>query len=419
MFTNTYAPLIGGVERAVATTAASLRRRGVECLIVAPSHPAAQEEIGTVRLPAIEGVLGSEFAYRLPATGRLRRLFDDFAPDLVHVHHPFMLGEAGLRRARARGLPVVFTCHTRWERFVRGRGGAARWLRRFAQQLPVGFANLCDVVVAPTPSLARILKRRGVRVPLRAVPTGIELASFQGDRHRARERWGIPAGAPVVGHVGRLVPEKNLDYLALAVAALLERRTEARFLLVGEGPFCRAMVERLETFRRARRVVVTGRLEGPALADAYAAMDVFAFTSRTDTQGLVLLEAMANGCPVVALDAPGPRDVIETSNGRLVTAAAPPSAFADALVDALVEMTDRAVHGEAPRAGALRTAEAHALDVTVDALLATYREAIALATGRRLHALSAPTLGARVRRRFGAERDLLLQKATLAWSAFG
>jgi glycosyltransferase involved in cell wall biosynthesis len=363
--------------------------------------------------------LGSEFAYRLPATGRLRRLFDDFAPDLVHVHHPFMLGEAGLRRARARGLPVVFTCHTRWERFVRGRGGVARWLRRLAQQLPVGFANLCDLVVAPTPSLERILRRRGVRVPLRAVPTGIELESFAGDRRRGRERWGLTGGAAVAGHVGRLVPEKNLDYLVAAIAALLERRAEARFLLVGEGSAARPMLERLERFARDGRVTATGNLEGTALADAYAALDVFAFTSRTDTQGLVLLEAMANGCPVVALDAPGPRDVVTVRSGRLVPVAAAPQVFA-AVLDAVMGHSLRPVSwGEGTR----RTAAAFSLDQTVGALLDAYRETIGRADSRPKAAWrstgDAPSLATRVGRRLAAERDLLRQKAALAGSVLG
>ena len=408
MFTNTYAPLVGGVERAVASTAEALRRQGHACLVVAPSHPHAAPEPEIVRLPALESLLGSEFSYRLPASGRLRRRFDDFAPDVVHVHHPFMLGEAGLRRARARGLPVVFTSHTRWERFVPRSSFSSKWIRRLAQQLPVTFGNLCDAVVAPTASIARLLRRRGVTVPVRVVPTGLDPSVHAGaDRGRGRERWRLHQDAPVVGHLGRLVPEKNLGYLADAVGEVLERLPEARFLLVGEGPSAIDLRRRLVDRGVADRLVPTGLLSGAALADAYAAMDVFAFSSLTDTQGLVLVEAMAAGRPVVALDAPGPRDLVDASNGFLVAAAAPASEFAAALLGALERKC-------ALRTGALSSAASYDLDTVVRKLVEVYVEAAQRVGVPRI--VDRRRWRFRMTRRLRSESQLLAQKASLAWS---
>jgi glycosyltransferase involved in cell wall biosynthesis len=410
MFTNTFSPQVGGVERSVASTAAELRRQGHPCVVFAPAHAGEDSDPQTERLPAIESFLGSRFSYRVPGTGHLARRFDAFSPEVVHVHHPFMLGEAGFRRGRARGLPVVFTSHTRWERFV---PGAPPWLRRLAQQLPVAFANLCDLVVAPTPTIARLLERRGVRRPVRVVPTGIDLALQQsGDRTRGRGRWQLPVDARVVGHVGRLVPEKNLEPLLGGVARFLKVDSRRRFLLVGEGRSAGYLRQGFAERGVTDQVLMTGLLEGRALADAYAAMDVFAFTSRTDTQGIVLVEALASGCPVVALDAPGARDLVDASCGVLVPAGLPREQQVVGLTEAMEFAFDR--HHELSD-GARRRAERYGIEASAEALLEIYLAARE-AGSRRAGRPQDDSPWARVERRLRAEARLLLQKSSLAVS---
>lgn len=416
MFTNTYSPHVGGVERSVASTAAELRRQGHPCVVFAPAHAGEDSDPQIERLPAIESFLGSQFSYRVPGTGHLARRFDAIAPEVVHVHHPFMLGEAGFRRGRARGLPVVFTSHTRWERFV---PGAPPWLRRLAQQLPVAFANLCDVVVAPTPTIARLLERRGVRRPVRVVPTGIDLVLQRlGNRGRAQERWQLAVEARVVGHVGRLVPEKNLEPLLHGVARFLKVDSRRRFLLVGEGRSAGYLRHGFAERGVADQVVMTGLLEGRALADAYAAMDVFAFTSRTDTQGIVLVEALAAGCPVVALDAPGARDLVDTSCGVLVPAGLPLERQAARLAEAMELAFDR--HHELSL-GARSRAERYVIAASAEALVEVYRVAQAARAARAARSRRAgraldDSAWSRVERRLRAEARLLLQKSSLAAS---
>jgi len=412
MFTNTYLPLLGGVERSVASTATTLRNLGHACLVITPRVPAMRRgahdgatDAETVRLAAFPSVAGTQFSYRLPGAGNLRRELRQFLPDVVHAHHPFMLGETGVRLARGNGVPVVFTCHTRWERFVPSH---LPLLRRLARRLPVIFGGLCDLVIAPTPSIARLLRRRGVTTPIAVVPTGIDLELFRaGSRVHARARWGIRPGDTVVGHVGRLVPEKNVAYLAEAAIALLQTRP-GRLLLVGEGPATAEVEGRFAAAGLGGRLVCTGRLDGQDLADAYSAMDVFAFTALTDTQGLVIAEAAAAGCPIVALDAPGPRDFVDGSNGLLVPAAAPPEAFAAALARALAPDAHAALSS-----GARKSADDYDLASCAERLVAAYTEAIA----RLRDGGASPPPGTTLQRawwRLIAEWDLLGHKAALA-----
>jgi glycosyltransferase involved in cell wall biosynthesis len=354
MFTNTYLPHVGGVARSVSVLEEDLRSLGHRVLVIAPEYPGKknqeEDESRVLRLPAIQNFNGSDFSLRIPLPFQVSEKVDAFAPDLIHSHHPYLLGDTALRTAYRLGLPVVFTHHTRYEQYVHHITEDLETLREFAQNLATEYANRCSCVIAPSRSIKRLIRSRGVKQPIHEIPTGIDLGFFSaGKGPRFRRRMQIPADAPVVGHVGRLAPEKNLTYLATAAAAFLERNRESYFLVVGEGPSEEKFQSAFEGERKDR-LVMAGRLTGMELSDAYAAMDVFAFSSKSETQGMVVAEAMAAGNPVVALDAPGVREMIEDDkNGKLLAGDAPADRFSEALAGLfqdrgrLEEMTGKAL----------------------------------------------------------------------------
>jgi len=321
MLSNTYLPHVGGVARSVEAFSAEYRKRGHRVLVIAPEFEGAPaEERDIIRVPAIQNFNGSDFSARLPIPGYVSASLGDFQPELIHSHHPFLLGDTALRMAANWNIPLVFTHHTMYEWYTHYVPGESSTLQRYVRDLSTGYANLCDQVFAPSESVATVLRERGVEVPIKIVPTGVDPSRFaEGDAARIREESAIPLDALVVGHVGRLAPEKNLHFLAEAVAAFLSRRRDAHFLVVGSGP-SEEDIRRLFSDRRLTgRLHLAGTRQGQALVDAYCAMDVFAFASRTETQGMVLTEAMAAGLPVVALDAPGVREVVrDGKNGRLL-----------------------------------------------------------------------------------------------------
>jgi len=322
MVTNTFSPHVGGVARSVQGFSDEFRRRGHRVLVVAPlfeGTPGGESDV--VRMPAVQHFSGSDFSVPVPVPGRIASTLKSFAPSIVHSHHPFLLGDTALRITASRNLPVVFTHHTLYEHYTHYVPGDSPRLRRFVLELVSGYCNLCDAVVAPSESVANLLRQRGVTTRIEVISTGVDLAKFSGgDGAACRQRLGIPAEAFVVGHVGRLAFEKNPKFLAEAAARFLLRKERAHVLVAGDGP-ARGLFE--ETFRRAglaSRLHLAGVLDGSKLANAYGAMDVFAFASRTETQGMVLTEAMAAGLPVVAIDAPGVREVVRNEkNGRLLT----------------------------------------------------------------------------------------------------
>ncbi len=319
MMTNTYKPVLGGLERSVSTFSRELRERGHDVLIVAPEFRDAPSEKGVVRVPAIQRFNGTDFSVELPVPGILSEKLKKFSPEIVHSHHPFLIGDTALRIAASRRLPLVFTFHTLYEEYTHYVPGDSPAIKKFVTSLSVGYANLCNRVLAPSESIHKMLQKRGVTVPVDVLPTGIYPEKFQGDGNAFRRNHGVGLDSFVVGFVGRLAIEKNLRFLSRAMVKFLKVNENAILLMIGNGPLREELADFFGQHGLAERVVFTGVLEREELADAYAAMDVFVFASKSETQGLVLIEAMAAGTPVIALDAPGAREVVEDGiNGRLL-----------------------------------------------------------------------------------------------------
>ncbi len=321
IFTNTATPHVGGVARSVEAFSGEYRKRGHEVLIVAPEFPdMPEQEPDVFRIPAIQNFNASDFSVALPVPSGLTDALEAFDPDIVHSQHPFLLGNTAVRIARSFRLPLVFTHHTLYEQYTHYVPGDSELLQRFVVELATHYANLSDLVFAPSESIRDLLIERGVSAPVRVVPTGVDVERFaSGDGAAFRREHNIPESAFVVGHLGRLAPEKNLEFMTAAVLDFMRDRDDTWFVLVGRGPSLAGIEQAFADADLEARLVTCGTLQHGPLADALAAMNLFAFASKSETQGMVLTEAMAAGLPVVALDASGAREVVDDGrNGRLV-----------------------------------------------------------------------------------------------------
>ncbi|TDR53370.1 glycosyltransferase involved in cell wall biosynthesis [Halomonas ventosae] len=407
MFTNTYLPIVGGVSESVQRLKHQLQAAGHRVLVVAPRlEGQPREERDVVRVVAVQHFNGSDFSLPVPIPGQLHEAIEAFEPDIVHAHHPFLLGDTAARAAETYGLPLVFTHHTLYEHYTHYVPGDSPRMQRFAVALATQYTWLCDEVIAPSESIQDLLRRREANPRISVVPSGVDTARFAvGDRAHWRHRLGIPEAAYVIGHLGRLALEKNLAFLAGAVAEALVRAPGAHFLVVGEGE-ARGDIQAIAEARGvAGRLHFTGRLHGQALIDAYHAMDVFAFASHSETQGMVVAEAMAAGLPVVAIEAPGVREVVvDGRNGRLLAAD-----DLDAMAEALAALTDPGVRLPLAEA-ALETAAEYDEPRCAERCLAVYRRAIARG-GPFTHADEGGW--ERVRHRLGAEWQMLRHRGRL------
>ncbi|RJP69002.1 MAG: glycosyltransferase family 4 protein [Candidatus Abyssobacteria bacterium SURF_17] len=322
MMTNTFTPHVGGVARSIEGFTVGFRRRGHRVMVVAPEFESMpEEETDVIRIPAIQRFNGSDFSVALRMPGSASEAIERFKPEIVHSHHPFLVGGAAVRVANRLKLPLVFTHHTMYEHYTHYVMENSEALKKFVVNLSTNYANLCDMVFAPSESVADLIRERGVTAPVEVVPTGVRLERFaKGSGPGFRAVMDIPEDAFVVGHVSRLAPEKNIEFLTEAVAAFCKVDARAHFLVVGSGPSEKDIRKIFSRHKLADRLHLAGTLNHPVLVSAYRAMDVFAFASKSETQGMVLTEAMATGVPVVALDASGVREVVaDGRNGRLLS----------------------------------------------------------------------------------------------------
>ncbi len=413
MMTNTYTPFVGGVERSIAAFTEQFRARGHRVIVVAPTFENTPgNEPDVVRVPAVQKFNGTDFSVQLPVPGMLYHALQGFVPDIVHSHHPYLIGDTALRVAAHFSAPIAFTFHTFYERYTHYVPGDSKALKRFVAALSAGYANLCDRTIAPSRAVADVLRKRDVTVPIAVCPTGIDVQSFEdGDGGRAREAYAIPHDARVIGTVSRLAPEKNIVFLTEAVSRVLQARDDTYFIVAGGGP-SEAQIDRiarrhgLET--RVRRV---GTLEGRELADMYQASDVFAFASQTETQGLVIAEAMAAGLPVVALEGPGVSEMVE----RGVNGALAERNDVDAFAQALRSIIDLPAEKRAA-IGAAGHAAARELDLTICAerVERLYQETVSRGRAERGSGDGAWDLA---RRRIATEMHLLGNIASATVSA--
>lgn len=308
--TESFLPRVDGVSRSVGALLRHCRRRGHEALVVAPGHgPHESEGFQVIRVMGVPGLYPG--LVMSPLAPGLRGLFQRFAPDVVHLASPALLGATAVRAGRRAGVPVAAHFQTDVPAYAGHYGGGLAvpavwaWMRRLH--------NGCAATYAPTPTLAAELRRRGFR-NVSVSGRGVDLESFRPGRpgaQWARGLWPAPGGdGPRVLCVARLAPEKSLDRL-LEVA---RRHPALRVLLVGAGPD-EARLRRL----MPANVRLAGLLEGDALGDVYSAADMFAFPSSTETFGQVVQEAMASGLPVVGMRAGGVADLIADGVDGLLT----------------------------------------------------------------------------------------------------
>jgi glycosyltransferase involved in cell wall biosynthesis len=373
LFTNNYLPFCGGVTISVETLRGGLEASGHEAWVFGPRFPGASDSIPRiVRYPSIPAATYPQFSLAVPYSRRISRLIRTLDFDVFHAHHPFLLGPAARRLARRRRRPLVFTYHTRYEKYAHYVPIQRRLVEATAVRLSAGFAARCDGVIAPSALVREELRARGVLVPIAVVPTGVDLTRFcPGDRGDARQRLGLPADGLVLLYVGRLDREKSVDRLLLAFERVAGTVRNARLILVGHGKEAPRLHRLARSLASADRIDFLGVRAHDALAGFYRAADAFLFASETETQGLVLAEAAACGLPAVAVAAPGCDEVVRDGETGLLTKS-DPAALADAAIGLLLDPERRRRMAVAARAAAERDFD---VQLQITRTLAVYAEA--------------------------------------------
>ena len=325
MISDVYFPRINGVSTSIQTFRRGLHAAGHETVLIAPEYPAgtSDNEEGILRVPSRYLPRDPEDrAMKLGAIRALRPQIERLEPDLVHIQTPFIAHYQGTALARALRVPVIESYHTYFEEYLHHYVPLMpRSVMRFlARRFTVSQCNVLDALVVPSRAMEQALLDYGVRCPMHIIPTGMEMERFAGgDGARFRAQLGITPGQPVLVHVGRIAHEKNIEFLFRMFALVVRSKPEAVFVVAGEGPAlssCKATVRSLGIEQHVRFVGYLSRER--ELLDCYRAGDLFVFSSKTETQGLVLLESMALGVPVVSTAHMGTADIVNPQRGAQV-----------------------------------------------------------------------------------------------------
>lgn len=327
MISDVYFPRVNGVSTSIQTFRRELISQGHEVTIVAPRY-SATDKAGDDLMRVLSRRVPFDPEDRLMRRGELSRLEARLSGktfDIVHVHTPFVAHYTGLRLAQAFGVPCVETYHTFFEEYLYNyiRFLPRRVLRAVARRLSRAQCNRVDAVLVPSNAMRDKLVSYGVVTPLHIAPTGIDLKTFiRGRGSDFRLRNNIPLDRPVLLYVGRVAHEKNLRFLLGVVAEVRCACADVLLIIAGEGPALDSLRQEVAHAGLSQNVMFVGYLsrQGP-LQDCYRAADVFVFASSTETQGLVLLEAMALGVPVVSTAIMGTRDVLCDGLGCLIAQA--------------------------------------------------------------------------------------------------
>ena len=328
---DVYFPRVNGVSTSIATFRADLGREGIETTLIAP-------EYGRDGGPGPSATSSAERIVRVPSSGvpgdpedrrmRWRSLMRTLAAmtherfDLVHIQTPFIAHYAGVRHARTLRVPCITTYHTFFEEYLHHyapllpRAVGRVLVRAFTRSQ----AHQVDALIAPSEPMREVLLQYGVATPIHVLPTGLPADRFEpGDGARFRALAKLPPDRPLLLYVGRIAFEKNIEFLIESYARLRHAAPQAMLVIAGEGPAQGALHRLVARLGLSEAVRFVGYLDrAQALLDCYAAAHAFVFASRTETQGLVLLEAMAQGTPVISTASLGTRSVLKPEAGAIV-----------------------------------------------------------------------------------------------------
>lgn len=329
MVSDVYFPRINGVSTSIQTFREELELLGHKVVLIAPEYPHRQagDEPGIYRIPS-RGVWGDPEDRMMKMDVAMERL-DELRQqqfDLVHIQTPFVAHYLGLKIAKKLNLPTVVSYHTFFEEYLFHYFPFAprEFMRYIARRFSRSQCNQVDGLVVPSTAMKQVLENYGVTKRMHIIPTGLKLnpasQTVDADVVAAfRGKLGIASHRPCLVHVGRIAFEKNIEFLLQVIYQVRKSLPDLACIIAGEGPALADIKKQVMQLGLNDAVYFTGYLDRKTtLPVCYAAGDAFIFSSRTETQGLVLLEAMAMSVPVVSTAKMGTKDILRPQQGALI-----------------------------------------------------------------------------------------------------
>ncbi|GFP42455.1 1,2-diacylglycerol 3-alpha-glucosyltransferase [Candidatus Hakubella thermalkaliphila] len=321
MFTDTYSPQINGVVTSIISFENELMRQGHEVHIFAPRFPGYKDDGNHIhRFPSVDIFFIEGYRLAIPTLWEIMATIRKLKLDIVHSHDPFPLGLVALRVSRAESIPLVHTYHTLYEEYLHYLPRIIRLRKKRVERISRIYCDRCDLVLSPSERIRELLIKYGVGSRIEVLPTGVDLHEFEsllpGEEEEAQEKKNKDIR---LIYVGRVAKEKNIEFLFDVMDKVRSRVPRVVLRVVGGGPELPHLKRVCQESELADIVSFSGFVDRKGVVKELRQSDIFVFSSLTETQGLAILEAMATGLPVVAVDAMGASQLIEHGREGFLT----------------------------------------------------------------------------------------------------
>lgn len=379
MMAEIYKPHISGVTIHISLNKQYMEKLGHEVFVFTFGHDDYQDtETNIIRSQGLP-LTDTGFFLNIRLKTSIQKLMQTM--DVIHAHHPFISGKLAVRYCKPRGIPIVFTNHTRYDLYAQAYFPLIPDVigETFLQAYLPSFFKSCDLVIAPSGSIKEIIKRYANGSQIEVVPNGVDLSPFSSDvESYSRSQLGFNDRDIILVYTGRLGPEKNIPFLLRAFAGAAKAYDNVGLLILGDGSERENLEDRVQHMGISSRVKFVGMVPHDELPNYLATADAFVTASVTEVHPLTVIEAMASGLPVLGIESPGVGDIVENNVNGMLSPEEDIAVFTAKMVKMVTEHEMRNRMSKEAR----KTAEDYNIQRTTKLLLDQYQHLISKKTSR-------------------------------------
>ncbi len=384
IFTEVYKPIINGVVNSIIGFKKGLEEQGNEVFIFCPTYKGYEDnpsDKNIVHMKSIPLPGASGYHYILPADKRIMKIAETM--DVIHVHHPFVMGGIAAGIAKKLNKPLVFTNHTQYEQYAHYVPAPGEIVKYSIKRRIKNFMKNVDLVIAPAKGIIPVLREYGVEGAINIVPNGIDIDRFKkevptSELEKLMEKYKLNPKDKILIYTGRIAEEKNLTFLLKSFSKLAEGNTNIHLMMVGGGPQMKEFVNLIDKMRLGGRVTITDYVPYNEMQNYLALASLYVTASKSEVHPLTIIEGMAAGLPMVIVDAPGTGDVVTDNVDGLIA-----KDELDDFVAKIERVLGDNVLRERLASQAVISSEKYSFRGTSISMLNTYKEAIAIHNKRR------------------------------------
>jgi glycosyltransferase involved in cell wall biosynthesis len=379
-FTNCYKPLINGVVTSIVYLKEAYEKKGHQTYIFAPKvDDYIDQEKNIFRYRSINLTNKVKYPIAIPLSFKAKKVITEFNPDLIHIHHPFVLSSVAIMYSKQLGIPKILTIHTQYDQYAYYIAPLPQKLtQEVIKKIVSNLADKTDCITTPSESMKALIKNYGIKNRIEVISNAIKLSTFREKNEleclKISKRYNLKEDEKIILFVGRVATEKSIDKIIKALAIIKKHGvSKTKLLIVGNGPAKDELTHLVQALGVEEEVIFCGEVNYEEIRYYYKIADVFTMASASESFGIVTIEALASGLPVLAVKAPGAMDILTDGFDGLLT---------DDNIEHFAKALEKIIRDPELRErlskGALKTSAKYSINMISERMLNLYREIIAI-----------------------------------------